>query len=136
LAVNPETQEIVAQVLTDNDVHEADQVDRLLEQVGYEVQTLYGDGAHDQWKTYQGLEERGVDAIIPPRKNARIKLHGNDSPDPLPRDECIRQIRRDGRKAWKQSIRYHRRSLAETGCKRRVNSAAPVGRIVQRGVKG
>jgi hypothetical protein len=114
LAVNPETHEIVAQVLTDNHAHDADQVEPLLEQVDGEVQTFYGDGAYDQWKVYDGLAERGVDAIIPPRKNARIKQHGNESADPLPRDECIRQIRRDGRKARKQSIGYHRRSLAET----------------------
>lgn len=118
LAVNPETHEIVAQTLTDNGVHDADQVEPLLEQVDGKVRTLYGDGAYDQWKVYQGLDKRGVDAIIPPRKNARIKQHGNSAADPLPRDECVRQIRRDGRKAWKQSIGYHRRSLAETAVHR------------------
>lgn len=118
LAVNPETHEIVAQVLTDNGAHDADQVEPLLEQVGCGVQTFYGDGAYDQWKVYQGLEERGIDAIVPPRKNAKIRQHGNSAADPLPRDECIRQIRRDGRKVWKQSIGYHRRSLAETAVHR------------------
>lgn len=118
LAVNPETHEIVAQVLTDNGAHDADQVESLLEQVDRDVQTLYGDGAYDQWKVYETLEQRGVDTIIPPRKNARIKRHGNSAADPLPRDECLRQIRRDGRKAWKQSIGYHRRSLAETAVHR------------------
>lgn len=118
LAVNPESHEIVAQVLTDNSAHDADQVEPLLDQVDRDVQTLYGDGAYDQWKVYQGLDGRGVDAIIPPRKNARIKRHGNAVADPLPRDECIRQIRRDGRKAWKQSIGYHRRSLVETAVHR------------------
>jgi IS5 family transposase len=118
LAVNPATHEIVAQTLTNNGAHDADQVEPLLEQVAGEVQTLYGDGAYDQWKVYEGLEQRGVDAIIPPRKNARIKQHGNSAADPLPRDECLRQIRRDGRKAWKQSIGYHRRSLAETAVHR------------------
>ena len=118
LAVNPETQEIVAQTLTDNGAHDAGQVEPLLEQVGCGVQTFYGDGAYDQWKVYKGLEDRGVDAIIPPRKNARTKQHGNAAADPLPRDECIRQIRRDGRKVWKQSIGYHRRSLAETAVHR------------------
>lgn len=118
LAVNPATHEIVAQVLTDHGVHDADQVEPLLEQVDGRVRTFYGDGAYDQWKVYQGLEERGVDAIIPPRKNARIGQHGNSAADPLPRDECLRQIRRDGRKVWKQSIGYHRRSLAETAVHR------------------
>lgn len=118
LAVNPDTHEIVAQTLTASNVHDADQVDALISQVDRRVQTFYGDGAYDQWKVYQSLAGRGVDPIIPPRANARIKQHGNASADPLPRDECLRQIRRDGRQAWKQSIGYHRRSLAETAMHR------------------
>jgi len=118
LAVNPETHEIVAQALTDNSTHDADQAASLVDQVADDVRTFYGDGAYDQWKVYEALEERGVDAIIPPRKNAKIKQHGNAGADPLPRDECIRQIRRDGRKVWKESIGYHRRSLAETAMQR------------------
>jgi hypothetical protein len=118
LAVNPDTHEIVAQTLTDNSVHDADQVDDLLDQVDTEVEALYGDGAYDQWKVYQSLDTRKVWSIIPPRKNAKIKQHGNTSADPLQRDECIRQIRRDGLKAWKKSIGYHRRSLGETAMHR------------------
>lgn len=118
LAVDPKTQEIVAEVLTENDRHDADQVDPLLDQVAAEVQTFYGDGAYDQWKVYDSLDKRGASSIIPPRKNAKIKQHGNSSVDPLQRDECIRQIRRDGRKAWKAAIGYHRRSLAETAMHR------------------
>ena len=114
LAVAPDTHEIVAQVLTENNVHDADQVAPLLEQIDRPVRTFYGDGAYDQRKVYEALEHQGVDAIIPPRKNAKIKQHGNCSANPLSRDECIRQIRRHGRKAWKESIGYHRRSLAET----------------------
>lgn len=118
LAVDPDTHEIVAQALTENSGHDADQVDDLLDQVEGEVQNFYGDGAYDQWKVYDSLDEREIGSIIPPRKNAKIKQHGNASGDPLPRDECIRQIRRDGRKAWKESIGYHRRSLAETAMHR------------------
>ncbi|MBA4020305.1 MAG: hypothetical protein C0483_24350 [Pirellula sp.] len=51
------------------------------------MQTFYGDSAYDQWKVYHGLEQRGVDAIIPPRKNAKIKQHANSAADPLPLDE-------------------------------------------------
>jgi hypothetical protein len=118
LAVNPDTHEIVAETLTENDVHDADQVDELLDQVVAEVEALYGDGAYDQWKVYNSLDKRSVWSIIPPRKNATIKQHGNASADPLQRDECIRQIRRDGLKAWKKSIGYHRRSLGETAMHR------------------
>ena len=118
LAVNPDTHEIVAETLTENSVHDADQVDDLLDQVDTDVEAFYGDGAYDQWKVYQSLDSRKVWSIIPPRKNAKIKQHGNASADPLQRDESIRQIRRDGLKAWKESTGYHRRSLAETAMHR------------------
>jgi hypothetical protein len=118
LAVDPATHQIVAEVLTGNSEHDADQVEPLLEQIEAEVETFYGDGAYDQWKVYDRLKGQGVNAIIPPRKNAKIKQHGNAAADPLERDECIRQIRRDGRKSWKESIGYHRRSLAETAMSR------------------
>lgn len=118
LAVNPDTHEILAETLTENSVHDADQVDELLDQVDTDMETFYGDGAYDQWKVHDSLDKRGVWSIIPPRKNAKIKQHGNASADPLQRDESIRQIRRDGLKAWKESIGYHRRSLAETAMHR------------------
>ena len=63
---------------------------------------------------YGGFAEQQIEPIIPPRKNAKIKQHGNSSQPPLPRDEAIRGIRRVGRKQWKQEVGYHRRSLAET----------------------
>jgi hypothetical protein len=118
LAVDPATHQIVAEVLTENNAHDADQVEPLLAQVEAEVQTFYGDGAYDQWKVYDALQENSIWSIIPPRKNAKIKQHGNSAEEPLERDECLRQIRREGRKAWKKSIGYHRRSLAETAMSR------------------
>jgi hypothetical protein len=73
-------------------------------------------------RSAQGLRrapsELSIWSIIPPRKNAKIKQHGNASAGPLERDECLRQIRRDGRQAWKKSIGYHCRSLAETAMSR------------------
>ena len=52
--------------------------------------------------------------LIPPRKNARIWKHGNTQAQRLKRDENLRSIRKQGRKAWKQNSGYHVRSLAET----------------------
>lgn len=114
LAVDPTSHTIVAQLTTGNDIHDGKAVEPLLEQVEVEVETFYGDGAYDHWKVRDHLHENGIHQIIPPRKNAKIKQHGNLSQEPLERDECVRQIRRDGKKAWKESIAYHRRSLAET----------------------
>jgi hypothetical protein len=64
------------------------------------------------------LAERGILPIIPPQPNAKINQHGNSGDAPLPRDEAIREIRRVGRKEWKEEIGYHRRSLVETAMHR------------------
>ena len=114
LAINPITQEIEAEVLTENSGHDADQVDDLLDQIEKPVDCFGGDGAYDQWKVYDRLAEDEIAAIIPPRRNAKIKQHGNARQPPISRDEAIRGIRRVGRKAWKKEVGYHRRSLAET----------------------
>ncbi len=114
LTVNPDTQEIEAEVLTENSGHDADQVDDLLDQVHGPIDAFYGDGAYDQWKVYDSLSERKIQPTIPPRRNAKIKLHGNARQTALVRDEAIRGFRRVGRKQWKKDIGYHRRSLAET----------------------
>lgn len=114
LTINPETQEIVAEVLTENSGHDSDQVDDLLEQIESPVGSLSGDGAYDHWKVYDRLAEKGIKPIVPPRKNAKLKQHGNSSQPPLERDEAVRGIRHLGRKQWKKEVGYHRRSLAET----------------------
>ena len=114
LAVNPDTQEIEAEVLTENCGHDADQVEELLEQIDSPIDSFAGDGAYDQWKVYETLGADEIEPIIPPRRNAKIKQHGNSSQPPLERDEAIREIRRVGRKRWKEDVGYHRRSLAET----------------------
>lgn len=114
LTVNPETQEIEAEVLTENSGHDADQVERMLNQVPGRIRWFHGDGSYDPWKVRETLTTRRIQQIIPPRHDAKIKRHGNTKGSPLPRDTAIRDIRRLGRKRWKEKIGYHRRSLAET----------------------
>jgi hypothetical protein len=121
LAVNPATQEIEAETLTENSCDDGSQVDPLLNQVRKRPRNFYGDGAYDKWKVYTTLEKRGTRAIIPPQRNAKIKQHGNSGRCPLSRDEAIRAIRRGGRRRWKESVGYHRRSLAETAMYRMKN---------------
>lgn len=114
LAVNANTQEIEAEVLTENSGHDGDHVEALLEPIPSPIDSFTGDGAYDQWKVYAGLEQREIKPIIPPRRSAKIKQHGNSNQPPLPRDEAIRAIRQVGRKQWKVDAGYHRRSLSET----------------------
>jgi len=114
LAVNPDTHEIEAETLTENSCDDAGQVDALLDQMSGKIERFYGDGAYDKWKVYETLDNRKIKAIVPPQRNAKIKQHGNSSDPPLPRDTAIREIRRCGRRQWKERIGYHRRSLSET----------------------
>jgi hypothetical protein len=122
LSVNPETQMIEAELLTENSGHDADQAEELLDQIDQPVKTFYGDGCYDKWKVYDALDERSIKPVIPPRHDAKIKQHGNTNGQPLPRDEAIRDIRRCGRRQWKKESGYHRRSLAETAVFRLKNT--------------
>ena len=118
LAVNPVTQEIEAETLTENSCDDAGQVDDLLDQVTGPTKAFYGDGAYDQWKVYETLQKRRTKAIIPPRRNAKISRHANSKGRPLSRDVAIREIRRRGRRQWEEGVGYHRRSLSETAMHR------------------
>jgi hypothetical protein len=118
LAVDPDTQEIVAEVLTTNAGHDADQAAALLDDVSGKISTVTADGAYDKWKVYAAIDNRGAWPRIAPRHDAKIKRHANTAGPRLPRDEAIRTIRRIGRKNWKKKIGYHCRSLAETAVSR------------------
>lgn len=115
LSVNEATQSLEAVVLTEVRVDDAEAGCQLLEETAGPLEQVSGDGSYDKRKFYEAATQRGVKRItVPPQRNARIWQHGNSSKPPLPRDQNLRQIRRVGRKRWKQDVGYHRRSLAET----------------------
>jgi len=118
LAIDAETQEIVAEVLTDNATDDAAVVDELLNQTQNKTGKFGGDGAYDKCKVDETLSQRGITPIIPPRRDAKIQRHGNRKSAPLPRDETIRGIRKLGRAEWERKVGCHRRSLAETAMDR------------------
>ncbi len=114
LAVDPETHEIQAAMVSEPGVTDAEMVPPLLEQMDNPLESMTGDGAYDRAPVYAALDRRDARAIIPPRRDAVIQRHGNTSGPRLARDENRRRIRRVGRKAWKEESGYHRRSLGET----------------------
>jgi len=114
LAIDPDTQEIVAEVLTTNAGHDGDQAATLLDEVPGKINSVTADAGYDQWKVYETIEQRGARPKIAPRRNAKIKRHALWAGPRLARDEAIRMIRRVGRKNWKKKVGYHRRSLVET----------------------
>ncbi|MCA1693229.1 MAG: IS5 family transposase [Actinobacteria bacterium] len=114
LAVDPQTHEIQAAMVTDPGVTDAEAVPALLGQVENPIASAAADGAYDRQEVYDALEGRSARAVIPPRRDAKVKRHGDTSGPRLARDENLRRIRKVGRSAWKEESGYHERSLAET----------------------
>ena len=118
MGVDEATGDILAVSVTDNSVADHEELPGLLEQIDEPVTQVSGDGAYDKRKCYDAIRKRKAKATIPPRRGARIWQHANSKQERLIRDENLRAIRNHGRKAWKQSCGYHRRSLAETAMSR------------------
>ena len=116
IGADPESGEIEAVALTENNVDDARMVEPLLKQIDQPIDRFAGDGSYDKRKVYDSLNRRVPQAavLIPPRKNAHIWQHGNTQAERLKRDENLRAVRKLGRKAWKDTSGYHMRSLAET----------------------
>ena len=112
--VDEATLEIVSAVASTNNVSDAEVLADLLATVPGKIAQVSADGAYDQRKCYDVLNQQGAKGAIPPRKGARIWQHGNSQAERHVRDENLRRIRQVGRKAWKRERNYHRRSLAET----------------------
>lgn len=116
LGGNPDNGEILAVVLTGNNISDDAVVKEMLTQIEPALLACAADGAYDKRKVYEALNEHSpeVDILIPPRKNAHIWQHGNSKEERLKRDENLRYIRHHGRQKWKNNSGYHIRSLAET----------------------
>jgi len=115
LSVDPETQEIVAEMLTSNRIDDAAAGVEMLQEIDEPIDTVAGDGGYDKRKFYDECQAQKIPhVVVPPQRNAKIWQHGNSKEPPHPRDENLRYIRQHGRKQWKQDTGYHQRSLAET----------------------
>jgi hypothetical protein len=116
LAVDAETGEIVASVLTCKEAADAGQVPVLLEQIEGEIASVMADGAYDSAPVYHAIEARQPEPppkiVIPPRRSAILGPHADTNPSP--RDGHIRAAREQGRSAWRKANGYGQRSLAET----------------------
>ncbi len=115
LAIDADTQQIVAAMVSTNDYADCEILPELIEQVEAPIESVAADGAYDTRDCYQAVRQKGAKALIPPRKGARIWVHANTKQERLDRDQNLRAIRKVGRKRWKEQSGYHQRSLAETG---------------------
>lgn len=113
VAVDPKTHEVIAMELTESNVHDSLAVPALMEGLK-NVGKVYADGAYPTKHSLDAISRSGGHAVIPPRTGTSI-VRKNPSPGEEQRNRLIRERRTlGGKKAWKQSSGYHRRSLVET----------------------
>jgi hypothetical protein len=115
LAIDRDTQAIVAQELTS--YHESDdsKVEPLLEAVEKEIASVSADTAYDTNKVYEVILENCRDDVvvsIPPRNNASLSTDYQTSPNK--RDHKILFVEKYGKYRWQDYSDYNYRSLAET----------------------
>jgi len=113
LAMNADSGEIIAHVMTDQDTGDASQVEPLLDQIDAPIGQFTADGAYDGKPTYDVVTRHsaGAAVVIPPRSNA---VDRSDTETTNRRDWHIVAINTDGRLKWQAATGYGKRSLVET----------------------
>ena len=73
LGLDEQTREVWAVEATTSDVGDDPKQPKLLNQIApdQEIASVSADGAHDALKRQDTIGERGADAVIPPRRNAK-----------------------------------------------------------------
>lgn len=114
LTIDADTQEILACVLTENDVGDCEVIEEMLGQLEAQepIEQADADGAYDTRGTCRALSKRGARVCLPPRENACPwkEKEGFEQQ----RNAALEAIEAHGKTQWKRQVGYHRRSLAET----------------------
>ena len=111
LGVDEATGEILAAVVSTNNVCAEDPLKDILDGVEGEIEAVSADGAYDKRKCYDAISEQEAQANIPPREDAQYwEKEGEEHA----RNQALKRIDAVGRAEWKKERGYHRRSLAET----------------------
>lgn len=116
LGMHASTLEIRAIEVTDNSTGDAPMLPCLLNQIAQDesIASVSGDGAYDTKLCHEAIAQRGAEATIPTRKNA--KPWKDRRPGAEARNIILAATRRLGRKIWKKWTGYHRRSLLKPKC--------------------
>ena len=100
--------------VTSSDIGDAPMLPELLAQIpaDQDIASVTADGAYDTRKCHDAIAERGANAVIPPRKNA--KPWKAITAGAVARNEALRASKYLGRALWRRWSGYHRRSRVET----------------------
>jgi IS5 family transposase len=109
-AVRVDTHEVVAMEVSTDDRHDVKALPGLVEgsERNVRVARVYGDGAYDSGDVYKFLENRGIEAVVKPRRNARLDT------GPPARRLAVGRVRELGYEAWARFTGYGRRWAVET----------------------
>ncbi len=109
-AVDVETKEIVAMEVSTDDVHDVKAFPGLLKKAEERrrISGLLGDGAYDSGMVFEALEERGIEAVVKPRRNSVPSTRSSA------RGRAVREFQELGYEAWAEEKGYGRRWAVET----------------------
>ena len=117
IAVDADSQQIVAETTTESTVADSLMTQALLDQAGNSVKTVIADGAYDRSNARDVIKKNKARALIPPARNARYKGKNDE------RDVSILQITglgadEEARRFWGKLSGYSQRALVETAFSR------------------
>ena len=113
LALDADSGDIIAHVMTDQEAGDTSLVGPLLDQIDTPIGQFTADGAYDGDPTYGAVINHSPDAavVIPPRANA---VERQDADLSSQRARHIATINAEGRMKWQIVTCYGKRSLVET----------------------
>jgi len=119
IALDENTQEIMVVKATSSSVGDSKMAKELIEGCPCSVKKVTADGGYDGYAVRKVLYDRGIEGVIPPPKNARLRKER----ELLWRNEFLHVHRAFGgdeaaKKLTKKLFGYHRRSIVETAFSR------------------
>ena len=102
LAVNSDTHEIVGCEVTDHRTHDCEKISDILP--NSPLGEVCADGAYDNQKSYDAINERGGRPLIPPRSGAALTK--NPSAGMALRNHTVQACWAIGRDNWKKGTNY------------------------------
>lgn len=117
IAIDAETQEILAECTTESSIADTTMTEYLLNKIPRKISSVLADGAYDKSSSRSAIKRRRAQELIPPPKNARYRRTSSD------RDQAIAAIKglggdKEARSIWGKLSGYNRRVLVETAYSR------------------
>ena len=105
---------VVAEVLTENMVDDADRVPNLLGQVDAPLKRFTGDGGYDKRGVYEAVTKAGVggvEVVVPPRRAGAASQGASGAWEQ--RNRHLARIGEVGRQAWQKETGYRQQGRVE-----------------------